>query len=301
MQHYKSWLPLQAGDIIDIVAPASRWVDGELQQIQDLLQAWGLKARIPDNVYGNDLLCANSDEQRFLQLSNALADKSSAAVWCLRGGYGVTRLIPQLLQIAPPPQTKLFIGLSDITALHIFLQDKWGWQTLHAPSASQIAAQKIVPEDIAAFKQLIFGQQRQLTYPLVALNKIRADVTAPITGGNLTLVQASIGTPWQIDAADKILFLEEVNERGYRIDRMLVHLTQAGILHKVKAILFGDFIGGLEPDGSSLIAPVLSRFAQQQQVPVYQCPGIGHDSKSAPLPFGRPAEINAPYSIITIK
>lgn len=301
MLHYKTWVSLKPGDRVDIIAPSAKWVDGEVKQVQHLLTEWGLVAHIPKAIYGPDLLCANSDEQRFLQLKNALIHPDSAAVWCLRGGYGATRLIPSLLALAIPAQTKLFIGLSDITALHIFLQDQWGWQTVHAPCAGQIAAGKIHELDIDNFKQLIFGIKQRIDIQLTPINNITRVVSAPITGGNLSLVQTSIGTQWQINTVNKILFLEDVNERAYRIDRILVHLAQAGLFDNAQAIVFGDFISSLEPNDHSLIKEVLTRFAAHQSIPVYTCNGIGHGFRNAPLPLGRFAEIDHQYQMLRIK
>lgn len=303
MLAYKPWRPLVAGDIVDIVAPSARWPGGDLALIEQLLRSWGLVPRIPDNLYGNDLLCANSDEERLAQLKFALLESESAAVWCLRGGYGATRLLPELMKLPAPSHSKLFIGLSDITALHVFLQNQWSWQTLHGPSASQIVENKIDQQDIADFKLLIFGQSPEVTINLFPLNTNSrcGEITAPIIGGNLAIVQASLGTPWQINTANKILFLEDVNERAYRIDRMLVQLLQAEILKEVAAIIFGDFIGGAELDGSSLVQPALARFAQTLAIPVFKCSGIGHGFHNKALPLGSPAVIQIGKTVSQLK
>jgi muramoyltetrapeptide carboxypeptidase len=127
--------------------------------------------------------------------------------------------------------------------------------------------------------------------PLNALAEQSQTLEASITGGNLCLVQTSLGTNWQVDARKKILFLEEVGERGYRIDRMLEQLQQATIFKGTLAIVFGDFLAGNEPDGSSLIIPVLKRFAQRIEIPVIQIKGIGHGPINYPLPLGTKATL----------
>lgn len=104
-------------------------------------------------------------------------------------------------------------------------------------------------------------------------------------------MQTSIGTFWQIDGENKIIFIEEIGERGYRIDRMLEHLHQACIFKDVSAILLGDFIGGTEPNGSSLIKPVLERFAQSCEIPVVKVEGIGHGNINFPIPLGTKAKL----------
>ncbi|WP_010597494.1 LD-carboxypeptidase [Rickettsiella massiliensis] len=117
---YQAWKPLQPGAIIDLIAPAGRCPAEALQKVDTLLHHWQLIPRRDPKLLGDDLLCANSDEERFSQLKQALYNTDSSAVWCLRGGYGCTRLIPNLLPVAPPTLNKLFIGFSDITTLHLF-------------------------------------------------------------------------------------------------------------------------------------------------------------------------------------
>jgi muramoyltetrapeptide carboxypeptidase len=106
-----------------------------------------------------------------------------------------------------------------------------------------------------------------------------------VVGGNLTIVQTSLGTPWQLKVKDKILFFEEVNERGYRIDRILTHLQQAQFFNGVKAVLLGDFVKGEEPDGTTLIWEVLNRFAANSPFSVFKLPGCGHGRQNYPIPF----------------
>jgi len=295
----KLWQPLRPGAIVDIIAPASACPQKEqlstLAAIRATLTAWQLVPRIPENIYGEDLLCANSTAQRFIQLKNALLNTDATAIWCLRGGYGSAHLLPQLASLPAPAHNKLFMGMSDITALHLFLQQQWGWATLHSPSARQVSLGDVHADNIAEVKHILLGQLTNCQYNLTPLNSLAAGnstINAMITGGNLSIVQTSLGTFWQINAANKILFLEEINERGYRVDRILEHLSQAGIFNKVTAVIFGDFTKGQEPDGSSLLIPVLERFAAQANFPVLRCLGIGHDNYNRPLPLGVPAQLH---------
>ena len=107
----------------------------------------------------------------------------------------------------------------------------------------------------------------------------------------MTIVQTSMATPWQIHAENKLLFLEEVGERAYRVDRMLAHLRQAQALDSIAALIFGDFLGGLEPNGRNLIPEVLTRFAQECPFPVIQIAGAGHGFLNTPLVLGAPARL----------
>jgi muramoyltetrapeptide carboxypeptidase len=275
---------LKPGDKVDIVAPASRCSVQRLNQLTELLTSWQLDYRMADDTFGDDLLCANSDAMRWQCLKNALQNTETTAIICAQGGYGSARLIPELAKIAPITPAKLFIGMSDMTALNLFFQQKWQWPVIHAA----VAPDRFSPESIATLKALMFGEIAQLVYEGTPLNlpaQQNASIASTVTGGNLCLLQASIGTCWQIDGRDKIILLEETGERAYRVDRMLEHLRQAGIFTDAAAILLGDFVGGAEPNGTSLIKPVLERFAQSCKIPVLQVAGVGHGNVNFPIPL----------------
>ncbi len=284
-----NWPRLQAGDLVEVIAPASRFSAEYLAGVQQLCAQWQLQCHVPQDLLGEDLLCANSDAKRFTHLKAAISNPQAKAIFCIRGGYGSARLLPLLATLSPPSQSKIFVGMSDITALNTFLIQKWNWPVVHAAAIPG----RFSESSLQALHDLLF--QTQLEFPeFIPLNlaaQQSVTITAPIVGGNLAIVQTTLGTPWQLDAHNKILFLEEVRERGYRIDRMLTHLRQAGLLNNVKAILFGDFIEGNEADGSSLIEPVLKRFAEQIAIPVLQCKGIGHDKTNYPVPLGMPVTL----------
>lgn len=276
---------LKPGDTVSIIAPASRCTEKQLIDLKEVLTSWNLNCLIDDDIFGDDLLCANKDEIRFKSLKNALLDAEVKAIICARGGYGCTRLIPELMKVISPISPKLFLGMSDITALNLFLQQRWQWPVVHAG----IASDKFSVESTAAVKSILFGEIDEISFhgiPLNSSSKITNTLESTLTGGNLTLLQTSVGTAWQMDGRHKIIFIEEVDERGYRIDRMLEHLRQSAIFKDATAILFGDFIGGFEPNGKSLVQRVLERFAQSCEVPVVQIQGVGHGHTNFPLPLG---------------
>lgn len=281
---------LKPGDSVELIAPASRCADNLLSDIKKLLESWQLNCIVDKDIFGDDLLCANTDEIRFRLLKNALQRAETKAVICARGGYGCMRLIPELTKMAPPDLCKLFVGMSDITALNLYLQQQWHWPTLHGA----LALDKFSPESIAAVKSILFGEVAVVEFSGLPLNRLAENnhlIEAPVTGGNLCLVQTSIGTAWQMDGRGKIILLEEVSERGYRIDRMLEHLHQTNMFKEAAAIILGDFIEGKESDGSSLVNPVLTRFAQHCPIPVIQVQGIGHGYINMPIPLGTKAKL----------
>lgn len=283
---------LKPGDSVEIIAPASRCTDQRLAEMKALLESWQLNCIIADDIFGKDLLCANTDKIRFKHLKNALLNPETKAVICARGGYGSMRLIPQLTKVVPPETPKIFVGMSDITALQLFLQQNWQWPTIHGAPAGD----KFSPESIAAIKSLLFGDVNQVEFnglePLNQLAKNNQLIKSSVTGGNLCLVQAGIGTDWQMDGKDKIILLEEVGERAYRVDRMFEHLRQAKLFKDAAAILLGDYIDGQEPDGTSKIHSVLARFAEGCDIPVVQVKGIGHGNVNYPIPLGTPAQLH---------
>lgn len=281
---------------IRLIAPSYSLEEKNVELTKEYLGSLGMKVTVPKDLLGDDLLCANQDEIRLAHLKSALIDESIDIIWLLMGGYGLTRLIPDLLKMERPKTRKLYIGFSDGTALHVFLNQIWNWPTIHGIGAIQ-AARKVVGEE--SIKKTVEIIEKGLTSyeppVLIPFNK-EADAVSSLSGavcgGNLCLLQTSLGTKWQIDSSDKILFLEDVSERGYRIDRMLVHLDQAGVFDDVRAVVFGDFTPGYESDGSSLIQPVLERFASSLNVPVFSLPKHGHGPDNYPLPFNVPLEFS---------
>lgn len=280
---------LKLNDTIDIIAPGAKCHPEVLVKLKNFLASWQLNCHIPDDIFGDDILCANSAEKRFQQLQAALSNSQSKAIWCLVGGYGCTQLIPALEKMSKPTHSKIFMGFSDITALHIFLQDKWGWTTLHCPSARQSALGIVPEESLHLLKNSLFNPAAPIHYDVLPMNtmaEISNAIHAPIIGGNLHLIQASLGTQWQPSTTNKILFFEETNERGYRIARVFDHLRQVGMLDDIKGVLIGDFTGGNEADGSSHVESVLQEFARTLQKPVFRVNHIGHGKINNPLLLG---------------
>lgn len=277
---------LKPGDCVEIIAPAARRSDTQLTQLQELLQSWDLTCIIDEAIFGKDILCANTDEKRFEQLEKALNNPQTQAIICIGGGYGSMRLIPQLHQMKQPITPKLFVGMSDITTLHLYFQQQWGWPTLHA-SATQSTLSE---ESLSALRSILFGEVEHIQFTgLIPLNTqalSQQSVQGRMTGGNLSLIQASIGTSWQLDSTHRIILIEEVRERAYRVDRMLEQILQSKLLNDATAIVFGDFQNCEEPNGSTLIPQVLERFAKRCTMPVVQVQGIGHGYVNFPIPFG---------------
>jgi len=286
----KNWKALKEGEIVDVIAPAYGISKQGLEKAKEYISSIGLVPRVPSDILGEDLFCSNADEIRLKHLKDALYANDSKAIWCLKGGYGTARILHHLEEENAPTKPKAVIGFSDITSLHLFLTQKWEWNSVHGSVLWQLSEKKINNESIEKLKNLIFGKEKEQKFKLIPLNKrFKGNIKASVTGGNLMLIQSSIATSWQMDANNKIVLLEDVDEKAYRIDRMLLHLNQSGILNGAKAIIFGDFTGEgvIEKDVDS----VLKRFAEEFAAPVFRAKGIGHDSINNPLPLGTKAVI----------
>ncbi|QCS24227.1 LD-carboxypeptidase [Rickettsia parkeri] len=274
---------------ITVVAPAT---GADNQTLSNLKNINGLNLQISSKCFAKGKLpfLANSDEVRFNCLRDALFDESDNIVWSLRGGYGSARIIPDLLKLSKPNKEKFFIGYSDITALHLFLSQEWGWKTIHGSNIADLLKPEQDQGNFTKLAEILKGKVKQVTIDnLVPLNDIAKSsdlVSGKLTGGNLTMVQTSIGTSWQIKAKGKILFLEDVNVVPFRLDRELLHLKQAGLLEDVKAIIFGSF--GKDLDATML---VLRNFADSLDIPVFKTNRFGHEKINDPIIYNTNSKI----------
>ncbi|HWU42035.1 MAG TPA: LD-carboxypeptidase [Bdellovibrio sp.] len=288
-----SWKCLQKNDIIDVVAPGYPSQAHEVAGAREFLLKWKLVPRIPKNLIKPHFLHAHDDEERFEFLRAAIEAKDSRAIWCLRGGYGSNRLLPMLAKLKKPREPKLIVGISDITSLHTFFIQEWGWSTLHGPLLDRLGRGLVSPSHEKELHRLVFGEDSMIEFKkLKALNssarKIK-NLKSRVVGGNLTVLQSTLGTPWQIRADRSLLFLEDLGERGYRLDRMLEQFRQAGIFKKCDGIILGDFIGGEEPStGKNNFALVFKRWAQDLEIPLFKGLEAGHASVQRPVPLNTP-------------
>lgn len=231
---------------------------------------------------------SNIDEIRIRDLISALKSEEPI-IWAARGGYGSARLAPYIKD-SYLIKRKILIGYSDITALHI-LFNRYGLKSIHGANLNELFVEEKDPLNISIILEILSGKRSNLTYQNIhPLNKnaISSKVEGQLIGGNLTLVTNSIGTVWEIDTKDKIIFLEDIGAKGYVIDRDLNHLTQAGIFKNAKAVLFGNF-----KNGDEWIEYAINRFAQEINIPVYISDQFGHGKKNYPLVFGAKASIEA--------
>lgn len=285
---------LRPGDIVDVVAPASRCTDQELRHGLKALEKAGLVPRVPKRLFAPSRLFSNSDEIRLEHLRRALYAPDSKMIWCVRGGYGSLRLIPQLLKWPQPRQKKIFLGYSDITTLHMFLNQQWKWPTLHGQMLERFGGSKMSVRERQHLLSILFGKRNEVDYgPLTPLNSAARrsrQIRGRVSGGNLAVVVSSLGTPAEYAPPSEILFFEDIGERPHRVDRMLSQMQQSGKFKKAKAIVFGYFMLDQARDRRDLWNDVIPRFASSMKIPVLKGLPVGHNwEKQAPLPFQTPA------------
>ena len=280
------WLKLNKKFKIIAISPAS-YPYCEYKDIQSIA---GI------NLYNNKLLLnkdvhpfhSNSDEKRFEDLNKALnIQDENVIIWCINGGYGSAKLINYLQRQSKPKCEKIFIGYSDITALHLFFSQKWSWKTIHGPCLGELFKED---KDINNFLNLFdcllrkdFTNRKFVKYikPLnLAAEKFKDQIDLfKFTGGNLALIQTSLGTSWQIDIKNKVLFLEDIGEAGYKIDRMLNHISSVLNIRTVKAIIFGEFINSDE-----FIDFTINNFVNlNSSIPIYKTDKLGHGKNNLPI------------------
>ena len=257
---------------IAVVATGARFEHKKVLAGVAELRRWGLQVSCGRHLFARDIIFAGTLAQRADDMSAALADPSVEAIWIARGGYGAYAVAQELAQRGKPRRPKLLIGHSDATALHL-LWNRWGWTSLHASCLDRIGDPASRQERIKLKDIFIEGHREMI---------------GPMTGGNLTLLASSIGTLWELDARGKILFIEEVGERAYRIDRMLTQLSSAGKLRALKGVLLGDFTDCNESDGKRLWPTILHRHFAHAPYPVLKGFPAGHGRRRLPLFFGAP-------------
>jgi len=299
----KQWPFLKQGNKLQIIAPASKTdhPSNDILAVQKLVTSWGLIPVISPLFYGDDPDFANTQELQLQDISNALNDDGIAGIWCIRGGYGSMRLLDGLEKQKPPTKVKVFIGFSDITSLHVYLNQQWGWQTLHAPTALQTAEGRIAVEDTEILRAILFGEiQSTLINDLMPFNKQATEaktIRSIIIGGNLTRVTRTLGTSYPADWTGKILLLEEEYQADgpRKVDGALVHLQRAGLFttgKKPAAIVLGNI--SCSEDQEAAISRSLKRFADAADAancPIVRCLNIGHGAQNHPVPLSTEATL----------
>ena len=243
-------LALRPGDRIAVVAPASGCTQEELARGEAELRRLGFEPFHSEAVLERGVFSAGSPETRAADFMRAWADPSVAALVALRGGYGSAELLPLLQHLRPALAPKLFIGYSDTTALLSWLTCGCHVSALHGPMIDARLAKGAEGYDEPSFLSAVRGDTGVELVPPGLTTLRSGEATGFLFGGTMTMLTASLGTPYAfMPPGECILFFEDVNERPYRITRMLTQLQQAGVLARARALVFGEMRGCDEPDG----------------------------------------------------
>jgi len=285
---------LRPNGTIGVVAPAGRVNADALHRGVQYLEQMGFKVRLGRHVESAHRYFAGRDAERAEDLMAVWADPAVDAIVCARGGVGTARLLPMLDIDFFVNRPKICVGASDITSLLLALS-AGGVVAFHGPMVATHFGEKAAPEMAAGFVDVLSGRLAKMQFPGV---RALRDGTAEgrLAGGCLTLLCTSIGTAYEIQTADRILFLEETHEAPYRIDRMLSYLKALGKFDTVRGIVFGE-MPGCEP---AALPAIIDEVLGAVSFPVLFGFPSGHGAGTATLPMGIGVRLDAAESALTL-
>lgn len=295
---------IKKGDTVGVISPSSATSDRiQIDFAKESFEALGLRVRLGNNLKNRRGHLAGSDQERARDFNTMFADPEVKAVVCLRGGSGAARILPLIDYSSIRKNPKPLIGYSDITALHCAIQSQTGLITFHGPNGTGAWNSFHVNQF-----QKVFFEQSLMRYAneqvktddlIVRQNRIQTlrpgSIRGKLLGGNLTVLVSLSGTPFYPDFKDAILFIEDVDEDPYRIDRMLSTLALNGTLSKIKGFIFGQCTdcnpsGGY---GSLTLDEILDDYILPLNIPAYKGAMIGHITKQFIVPVGTTVDMDA--------
>jgi muramoyltetrapeptide carboxypeptidase len=286
---------LKIGETIAVVAPAGPVKRrDQFERGVAALERMGFRVRFDDRIFQTTRYLAGDDSSRAEELMRAFEDSSVRAILALRGGYGCSRLIPLLMEKRLRHHPKIFMGFSDLTTLHLFFRRRFGWITFHGPMAASPALANIAGDQQKHLLSLWTdpGYRPTLHFPeLETWNPGTAE--GILVGGCLSIIAASIGTPYEIKTEGKILLLEDHGEDPYKLDRMLTHLCQANKLQSLAGLLLGEFRSCDPSDESYTARDTLQEILSKLNIPTIANFPAGHGDDNWALPLGAKVKIDA--------
>lgn len=277
---------LQKGDRIAIIPPAKAIDPAYVTEAIKHLNEWGLEVVLSENIYSKHHQYAGDDRQRIMALQNLLDSSEIRAILCARGGYGTTRIIDQLDFSGFNKHPKWIVGYSDITVLLARLY-RIGISSIHGPMPVNFGDEGS-GSSLERLKNLLFtGRMEPIRFDGNTRNRWGRG-TGTLVGGNLSIIANCIGTPDELSTANRILFIEDVEEYYYRIDRMLVQLKRAGMLKNLSGLIIGHFTrmqDNDDPFGADIQDIVLDQVAEFDYPVCFGAP-IGHEVPNFPVAVG---------------
>lgn len=290
--------PLKCGDKIALIAPCGPVKQDRIEASVKSIKELGLDAVLCEScTCSRGFLSGKSDKSKADEVNRMFKDKNIKGIFAMRGGYGASRILPMLDYDLIKANPKVFVGYSDVTALHIAFNQKCGFITFHGPMASTELYKGVDEYTINSFKKNIFSSE-----PLGIIKNpngenlktlVKGNAEGILTGGNLSLLVSSIGTTYEINTKGKILFIEEVGEEPYRIDRMLLQLKQSGKIKDAVGIVLGQFTkcDPCEPEKSLTLEEIFNDLICSENKPVLYNVSCGHSVPTMTLPMGAKARI----------
>jgi muramoyltetrapeptide carboxypeptidase len=284
---------LKTGDTVAVVAPAAAIEREHLERGVNVLASMGFRVKVSERVLARSGILAGDDRDRAAELQACFADSGVKGIFSARGGYGYSRLMPLLDFDAIAKTPKVFVGFSDATFLLNALVDLAGMVSFHGPMVAMDFARGLSPRSLDHMQRLLKGELR--SFELEAREAVHpGNGQGEVIGGCLSVLVASIGTPYAPRFDGRILFLEDTGEKAYRVDRMLVQLRHAGALSKVAGIVFG----AIRPiDGDESESRLIARFIAEQTAglgcPVLYGIEAGHGTENFTIPFGAVARVDS--------
>lgn len=281
---------LQKGDTIAIVATARKNIDDNLKPTLDLLHSWGLEAVIGSSIGLDDNQLAGTDEQRAADFQQQLDNPNIKAIWCVRGGYGTVRMIDLLDFTQFKQNPKWIIGFSDVTVLHNHL-NTLGFESIHG--IMPVSVPKATEEAKESLRKALFGEPLSYEIGTDPMNRL-GSASGELVGGNLSILYSLFGSESAIDCDDKILFIEDLDEYLYHIDRMMMNLKRNGCLESIKGIIVGSMSKMKDneiPWGKNALE-IIQDVTKTYNIPVIYNFPAGHIHDNRTLILGSSVRIN---------
>jgi muramoyltetrapeptide carboxypeptidase len=281
---------LQVGDKIRVISPSSPFELKNFNLGVSKLARMGLRVTYRKDIFTKSGYLSGTDERRLAELQEAFLDSETKAIFCARGGYGATRLLEKIDYNVIIDNPKIFIGFSDVSALHIAFNSIASLATFHGP---MVASRKFVLMDRKQdffMEKALFTTQELVYRGLKGVHVLQKGFASGIlVGGNLSILGALVGTRFLPDLKGKILFFEDTQETPYRIDRIICHLSQAGVFQGITGLVVGTFIdekGKSSSDRTRVIDKIIIEYFSSSKIPILSGFPIGHGANNYILPLG---------------
>jgi muramoyltetrapeptide carboxypeptidase len=279
---------LKTGDEIALIAPAGYMAFEKIQACIDRLQEWGYSVLLGDTTHSNsETYFSGTDEERINDLQQFLDNPSVRAIICVRGGYGLSRMIDRLNFRKFKKHPKWIIGFSDVTVLHAHIHRNYGIASLHAPMANAFNGKPDSDPYIKSLKHALEGTPASYECDANPFNKT-GEVKGELIGGNLSLLAHLCGTASDIKTKNRILFLEDIGEQLYNIDRMMIQLKRSGKFDRLKGLIIGGFTDCKDterPFGKSVYQIIKEHVAEYKYPVCFDFP-VSHEEKNYALKCG---------------